>query len=189
MRGLKTAEWNEHPIIIRNRIGTSHRISVVPFDYSSKKYKPMSIKETNVQELIPLPASKAFDLFKQDVDEFAWDILSVGGECFGNETILNYFVVHQFPTFDSRNKTYINTDINALNKDYQSLCLDTVHETKAKDLKVTKTDCAKIISFLYSLAFLRKLHIVRTFSIPANWQMRKWKMRKCKKDLFVPLPT
>ena len=186
---LKTAKWNDHPIVIRDRIGKTKRFSVVPIKFTTKPHAPMSIKEDNLRTLIPLPAAKAFDLFRQDIEDSAWNIITEGGHCLNNETILNYFVVHQFPTFDANSKAYINVDSISLNKRYRSLCLDTVHEAKAKNLKVNKTDCIQIISFLYSLVFFRKLHIVRTFSIPANWKMRKWKMRKCKQNLYVPMPT
>ena len=184
LRGLKTEKWNGHPIIIRDLIKSKKRYSVVPFDYNIN-HKPMLIKEENIGRMETFPATHAYYKFKHDVHAESWDILTVGGECHGNDSILTYFVLHQLPIWDATMKRYTSPRIEKFNEAYKALVLDTVRESKSKDLKVTLTDCPKIISFLYSLSFSRKLHIVRIFEISHKWQMQKW---NDKSDLYVPLP-
>ena len=56
---------------------------------------------------------------------------------------------------------------------------------RSQHLTLTQVGCATIISFLYSLAFVRKLHVIRSFSVSPDWAIRKWPGDI---DLYLPLP-
>ncbi len=178
LQGLKTEKWNGHPVIIHNRIGATNRFSVTPFNYTTRQ--PLSIKQDNIVTLKTAPASTAFERFKANVHPKVWDMLSDD-----NPQLLQTFVEFQFPCFDADTKCYTFLHVAQLNDAYTDLFNDTLREVRSQGLKVTKNECAIVISFLYSLAFSRKLHIVRSFSISPTWVMRKW---KGKIDLHLPMP-
>ena len=184
LTNLKATKWNGHQVIVRDRVNKT-RLSVIPFDYTLK-HTAMSVKEENVRVLRPLNITDAFNNFKQDVNVSSWKILTMNETCYKNTTIIKYFVEHQFPFVDTKTKCYATLRFDTIDKRYDQLRRDTIQEVQAQQLGVTQEDCPKIISFLYSLAFSRKLHLVRTFSICADdWIMQKWKGNI---DLYVPLP-
>ena len=173
---LKKTELNGKPVIIRGRVKNRGRFIVEFHDYS-KSPKSLRIKDENLQTLKPRPTLEAFSIFKSDIEESSWAILTVNDSCFHNDNILYVFLSNQFPFYDG--------DV-AENPKLKKLCVDTVKMAKAKGMGVTQRDCPKIISLLYCLAFNRKIHIVRIFQIPSSWTPQLWSGEE---NLFVLLPT
>lgn len=173
---LSKADLNGKPVMIRGRHKPSGRFIVQLIDHSTSP-KMLRIKNENLQTLSPRPVSEAFFIFKSDVEDESWAILSMHNCCFRNENIIRVFVNNQFPFYDSA---------TASNRKYTQLCLDVVKMAKDKGLGVTAKDCPLIISLLYCLAFYRHLHIVRIFAIPSSWTPQLWSV---KMNLFVALPT
>ena len=172
---LKKTELNGKPVIIRGRVKNRGRFIVEFHDYS-KSPKSLRIKDENLQTLKPRPTLEAFSIFKSDIEESSWAILTVNDSCFHNDNILYVFLSNQFPFYDG--------DV-AENPKLKKLCVDTVKMAKAKGMGVTQRDCPKIISLLYCLAFNRKIHIVRIFQIPSSWTPQLWSGEE---NLFVLLP-
>jgi hypothetical protein len=180
---LKFEALNGQPVVVKDYFKDKDRFHVELFNYAVKP-KVRSILRKNVMEIQPIPASKAYERFKGNVAESTWDELTRGGTSFDNGAIIHCFIAQQFPLYDSKKKAYIFVDFKKLNAGYQQLHSDTIREVTDKGLAVTESDCPKILSLLYSLSFIRKLHVVRTFSISETWQMQKWN-----DELYVPLPV
>ena len=158
LTGLKKAELNGKPVIIKGRNHSKQRFMVEIHEHS-KTPRSLLIKNENLQTLRPRPGSDAFQLFKDDIETDSWAILTVNDCCYHNENLLRFFINHQFVYYDARTAT----------KDgYTLLCTDAVKYAKERGYGVTKKDCPKILSLLYSLCFQRKLHIVRVFEIPLS---------------------
>jgi hypothetical protein len=183
LSNLSKAVLNGRPVVICDKVKGKDRFKVQLFDYTNR-HSPISVKETNVRSLSPLPATKSFDHFKDAVEDVSWRILTRNGTSFDNDSIFFHFVEHQFPLYDLKAKNYKLLKLEKANTKYQKLRADTIREAKEKGLSVSKADSPKIIALLYSLSFSRNLHIVRTFSIPKSWQMQKWN-----DELYVPLPV
>jgi len=180
---LKFDALNGQPVVVKDYVKDKDRFHVELFNYAAKP-KARAILRKNVMEIEPIPASKAYQHFKGNVAESTWDKLTRGGTSYDNEAIIHCFIAQQFPLYDSKKKAYVFVDFKRLNKGYQQLHSDTIREVTAKGFAVTESDCPKILSVLYSFSFIRKLHVVRTFSIPETWQMQKWN-----DELYVPLPV
>jgi hypothetical protein len=180
---LKNDALNGQPVIVRDYVKDKDRFVVRFLDYKAKNTSRLILRK-NVMEILPIPVSKAFQQFKDNVAAPAWDKLTRGGTSFDSDVLISAFIAQQFPLYDPKTKSYAFVNFKKINKRYQQLRSDTIREARAKGFGVTKTDSPKIISLLYSMSFVRKLHVVRTFSIPKTWQMQKWN-----DGLYVPLPV
>ena len=150
--GLKSEKWNQHPVIVQQRIKGSNRFSVLPFDYGKTTHRVLSIKETNIRALHPEPAQNALKRFKSNVKPEAWTLLTSGDAVLTRE-LWNAFIEQQLPYFDAETKTYaflLSTRLDEFNSDYKSLINDTLKEIISQGLEMNDTDCAIAISLLYS---------------------------------------
>ena len=104
---------------------------------------------------------------------------------FGDIELIQSFLELQFPRFNMDSGQFEFAHLQRLKGGYKRLITDTLREAQSQHLTLTQVGCATIISFLYSLAFVRKLHVIRSFSVSPDWAIRKWPGDF---DLYLPLP-
>ena len=173
---MKAIKLNGKEIIFKGRNNERERFVVQVFDLSPTP-RTLLVKDENIRCLKAEPVRCAFTKFKDSLREHEWNELTLGNLCFKNEALVSLFISDQLPyDLEMTAKTQ---------KPYDDIWEDSMRELSEHGVGVTESDCQIIISFLYSLAFSRKIHILRRFEIPLDWKVRKWKGNV---HLFLPLP-
>ena len=176
LHGLKATNLNGKEIIFKGRNLERKRFVVQLFDLSPTP-RTILVKDENTRRLKPEPVSCAYSKFKDSLNEHQWNELTLGNLCFKNEALVSLFISDQLP---------YDLEMTAKTQEpYDDIWEDSMRELSEHGIGVTESECQIIISFLYSLAFSRKVHILRRFVIPLNWKVRKWKGNL---NLFLPLP-
>ena len=184
LHGLNSAKWNQHPVAIKKRVEGTNRYVVIPIDYD-KKHSPLKIKMDNILAINTSPASKALEQFKFHMEPDVWATLTDDNTFFGDIELIQSFLELQFPRFNMDSGQFEFAHLQRLKGGYKRLITDTLREAQSQHLTLTQVGCATIISFLYSLAFVRKLHVIRSFSVSPDWAIRKWPGDI---DLYLPMP-
>ena len=157
LHGLKATNLNDKEIIFKGRSSERERFVVQLFDLSQTP-RTLLVKDENIRCLKPEPVRCAFSKFKDSLREHEWNELTLGNLCFHNEALVSLFICDQLPYYlEMTAKTQ---------KPYDDICEDSMRELSEHGVGVTESDCQIIISFLYALAFSRKIHILRRFEIP-----------------------